>query len=58
MNPRAVIYRRLHDIDASFGTAVNIQAMVLETLEKRVELALPLPAILPPVKRRCSGNFY
>ncbi|PMQ30166.1 pyruvate, phosphate dikinase [Listeria monocytogenes] len=28
MNPRAVIYRRLHDIHASFGTAVNIQAMV------------------------------
>ncbi|EMH0511782.1 pyruvate, phosphate dikinase [Listeria monocytogenes] len=28
MNPRAVIYRRLHDIDESFGTAVNIQAMV------------------------------
>ncbi|EAE8306764.1 pyruvate, phosphate dikinase [Listeria monocytogenes] len=28
MNPRAIIYRRLHDIDASFGTAVNIQAMV------------------------------
>ncbi|WP_099222205.1 pyruvate, phosphate dikinase [Listeria costaricensis] len=28
MNPRAVIYRRLHDIDASYGTAVNIQAMV------------------------------
>ncbi|MBC1619003.1 pyruvate, phosphate dikinase [Listeria welshimeri] len=28
MNPRAVIYRRLHDIDASLGTAVNIQVMV------------------------------
>lgn len=28
MNPRAVIYLRLHDIDASLGTAVNIQAMV------------------------------
>ncbi|MBC2255257.1 pyruvate, phosphate dikinase [Listeria ivanovii] len=28
MNPRAVIYRKLNDIDASFGTAVNIQAMV------------------------------
>ncbi|MBC1252244.1 pyruvate, phosphate dikinase [Listeria welshimeri] len=28
MNPRAVIYRRLHDIDASLGTAVNIQTMV------------------------------
>lgn len=28
MNPRAVTYRRLNNIDASFGTAVNIQAMV------------------------------
>ncbi|MGH6810887.1 MAG: pyruvate, phosphate dikinase [Methylocella sp.] len=28
MNPRAVGYRRLHDIPASFGTAVTIQAMV------------------------------
>ena len=28
MNPRAVAYRRLHDIPARFGTAVTIQAMV------------------------------
>lgn len=28
MNPRAVVYRRLNDIDPNFGTAVNIQAMV------------------------------
>jgi pyruvate,orthophosphate dikinase len=28
MNPRAVAYRRLHGIPASFGTAVTIQAMV------------------------------
>ena len=28
MNPRAVTYRRLHDIPASWGTAVNVQAMV------------------------------
>ncbi|MGH6836446.1 MAG: pyruvate, phosphate dikinase [Methylocella sp.] len=28
MNPRAVTYRRLHDIPASLGTAVTIQAMV------------------------------
>lgn len=34
MNPRAVIYRRLHDIDASFGTAVNIQAMVFGNTEE------------------------
>jgi pyruvate,orthophosphate dikinase len=28
MNPRAVTYRRLHDIPANWGTAVNVQAMV------------------------------
>ena len=28
MNPRANTYRRLHDIPADWGTAVNVQAMV------------------------------
>lgn len=28
MTPRAVTYRRLHDIPAEWGTAVNVQAMV------------------------------
>ena len=28
MVPRAITYRRLHDIDAKMGTAVNVQAMV------------------------------
>src|SRR5215831_17081808 len=28
MNPRAVTYRRLHDIPPDWGTAVNVQAMV------------------------------
>jgi pyruvate, orthophosphate dikinase len=28
MNPRATTYRRLHDIPADWGTAVNVQAMV------------------------------
>jgi pyruvate, orthophosphate dikinase len=28
MTPRAVTYRRLHDIDEKMGTAVNVQAMV------------------------------
>jgi pyruvate,orthophosphate dikinase len=27
-NPRAITYRRLHDIPAEWGTAVNVQAMV------------------------------
>ncbi len=32
MNPRANTYRRLHDIPASWGTAVNVQAMVFGTM--------------------------
>ena len=28
MNPRAITYRRLHNIPESWGTAVNVQAMV------------------------------
>ncbi|HUB13233.1 MAG TPA: pyruvate, phosphate dikinase [Acetobacteraceae bacterium] len=28
MNPRAITYRRLHEIPAAWGTAVNVQAMV------------------------------
>ena len=28
MNQRAIVYRRLHEIPASWGTAVNVQAMV------------------------------
>ena len=28
MNPRAITYRRLHDLPADWGTAVNVQAMV------------------------------
>ena len=28
MNPRANVYRKLHDIPADWGTAVNVQAMV------------------------------
>src|SRR3984885_2237627 len=28
MNPRAITYRKLHDIPANWGTAVNVQAMV------------------------------
>jgi pyruvate,orthophosphate dikinase len=28
MNQRAIVYRRLHEIPGSWGTAVNVQAMV------------------------------
>ncbi len=32
MNPRAVTYRRLHNIPSDWGTAVNVQAMVFGNL--------------------------
>ena len=34
MNPRANTYRRLHDIPADWGTAVNVQAMVFGNMGK------------------------
>ena len=33
MNARAVTYRKLHDIPASWGTAVNVQAMVFGNMQ-------------------------
>ena len=42
MNARAIAYRQLHDIPASWGTAVNVQAMVFgnmgDTLRHRRRL--------------------
>ena len=35
MNPRAKTYRRLHDIPADWGTAVNVQAMVFGNMGAR-----------------------
>ena len=36
MTPRAVTYRRLHDIDDDMGTAVNVQAMVFGNMGERL----------------------
>ena len=49
-NPRAIVYRRMNDIPSSWGTAVNVQAMVFGNMGDDSVPALPLPAILPPVK--------
>ena len=35
MNQRAITYRRLHDIPQSWGTAVNVQAMVFGNMGER-----------------------
>lgn len=34
-NPRAVLYRKLNNIDNNFGTAVNVQEMVFGNLNKK-----------------------
>ncbi|MBI3274935.1 MAG: pyruvate, phosphate dikinase, partial [Methylocystis sp.] len=34
MNHRAIVYRRLHDIPESWGTAVNVQAMVFGNMDE------------------------
>jgi pyruvate,orthophosphate dikinase len=36
MNQRANTYRRLHDIPADWGTAVNVQAMVFGNMGEDV----------------------
>ena len=56
-NPRAVTYRRIHEISDKLGTAVNIQEMVLEILEGIAVQVLPLHAILQQGKPVFLANF-
>lgn len=44
-NPRAITYRRLNDIPGDWGTAVNVQEMVLEIWEMTAEQVLHLLVI-------------
>ena len=54
MNARAINYRQLHDIPASWGTAVNVQAMVFGNMgDDLAPPASPSPAIPRPA-RTCS----
>jgi pyruvate,orthophosphate dikinase len=53
MNARAITYRHLHNIPESWGTAVNVQAMVFGNMGDTSPPASPSPAIRRPAKR-CS----
>jgi pyruvate,orthophosphate dikinase len=44
MNARAVTYRRLHDIPESWGTAVNVQAMVFGNMGETSATGVARPA--------------
>jgi pyruvate,orthophosphate dikinase len=56
MNARAITYRRLHDIPESWGTAVNVQAMVFGNMGDTRRPASPSRAIRRPA-RKLYGEF-
>ena len=64
MTPRAVTYRRLHDIDNAMGTAVNVQAMVFGNRGERSATGRRLhprsvdrrEALLRRVPGQCPGR--
>ena len=56
MNDRAIVYRRKYGIPAEWGTAVNVQAMVLEILERNLVLGWLLPGTLLLARKYCMVN--
>jgi len=58
MNARAVTYRRLHDIPESWGTAVNVQAMVFGNMGDYLGDGVAFHAqSLRPAEAGCTANF-
>ena len=56
MNQRAITYRRLHKIPESWGTAVNVQAMVFGNWVRPRPPEWPSPAIRRPVRSDSTAN--
>ncbi len=57
MNARAVTYRRLHDIPESWGTAVNIQAMVFGNMGETSATGVAFTRNPSTGERRLYGEF-
>jgi pyruvate,orthophosphate dikinase len=57
MNDRAVTYRRLHDIPASWGTAVNVQAMVFGNMGEDSATGVAFTRDPSTGERRTYGEF-
>ena len=57
-NPRANVYRRLNNIPYSWGTAVNVQSMVLVIWERILVQELPSQEILLLVKMFYMESIY
>ncbi len=55
-NPRANVYRRMNEIPYSWGTAVNVQAMVFGNAGNTSGTGVAFTPIRPQVKRNYSVN--
>ena len=57
MNQRAITYRRLHGIPESWGTAVNVQAMVFGNMGETPPPASRSRAIPRPARKSSTANI-
>src|SRR5690606_32593268 len=57
MNPSAIIYRRLHNIPESWGTAVNIQAMVFGNMGETSATGVAFTRNPSTGERQLYGEF-
>ncbi len=56
-NPRAIVYRRMNDIPASWGTAVTVQAMVFGNMGDDCGTGVAFTRNPPQAKRSCMANI-
>lgn len=56
-NPRAVIYRRMNDIPASWGTAVNIQGMVFGNMGEKSGTGVAFTRSPSTGEKKLYGEF-
>ena len=57
MNQRAITYRRLHNIPESWGTAVNVQAMVFGNMGATSATGAAVALAVPPISDRKSTRL-
>ena len=55
-NPRAITYRRMNNIPADWGTAVNVQAMVFGNMGETAPPASRSRAIRRPARTRSTAS--
>jgi pyruvate,orthophosphate dikinase len=55
-NPRAIYYRRVNDIPSSWGTAVNVQAMVFGNTGEKSGTGVAFTRTLQPVKTNFTAS--